>query len=120
MNKTRYTEPGGLPAGCLNLLDKLRASHRFSYRLHWTGSKIPRGASVKVNPEESVAIAWTQHGVVTGSDGQNLGYYERTEEWGGESGREHEMLIATDFEVVPAEGMTCELVRDFQLEVPSV
>lgn len=119
MNQKRYTEPGGLPAGCLTLLDHLRASHQRSYRLHWTGSKIPRGASIKMDGVD-YPITWTQHGQVTVNTGKALGYYERTEEWSGPNKNEHEMLISTDGEVVPAEGMTCELIRDFVLEVPAV
>lgn len=107
-----------MPAVALELLDRIRSSYRFGYRLHWTGTKIPRGAGVKFEAT-TYPISWTQHGMVYGAVQSILGAYERSVEWGGPGKDEHEMLIATDGEVVPGEGMTVELIRDFVLEVPS-
>jgi hypothetical protein len=73
------------------LLDRLRAHYKNAFRLHWTGTKIPRGASIDGDP-----IAWTQHGVVSGASQNTIGYYSRLEEWTGPNKDEHEMLIATD------------------------
>jgi len=60
------------------------------FRLTWEGSKIPRGGAV-----DGVEIAWTQHGMITGVNRENLGYYTREEEFGGESGKRHVMVIST-------------------------
>lgn len=59
-----------------------------TYLVEWQGSKIPRGASI-----HGIAIGWTQNGIVSGTQGENLGTYERLVEFGGESGREHKMLV---------------------------
>ncbi len=56
--------------------------------LKWKGSKVPRGHSVN-----GIQIGWTQHGLVTGVDGQNLGTYTRLQEFGGPDRDEHVMLI---------------------------
>lgn len=74
------------------------------YRLIWKGSKIPRGASVG-----GISISWTQHGLVIGANGENLGYYERIKEWNGLDKDEHEMLISTDREVFDTNGKICEI-----------
>lgn len=71
------------------------------FTLHWTGSKIPRG--YKVN---GVEIGWTQHGLVTGVNGEDLGTYDRTIEWGGPNHDEHEMVIT------PKKGPWCKWLDD--------
>lgn len=57
-------------------------------KLEWKGTKIPRGLSIN-----GVPIAWTQHGIVTGENGQRLGTYKRLVEFGGPNHDEHVMLV---------------------------
>lgn len=109
------SERGDIPEAAKQLLTQLRAREENSYRLHWTGSKIPRGAKI-----DGQAISWTQHGVVYVEDGSTKGYYTRLEEWSGEGKDEHEMLISTEYVVEPGPGQTCELVRDFPVSIPTV
>ncbi len=71
-----------------DLLRKMRDSSKKTFHLKWEGGKIPRGAVV-----EGVTIGWTQHGVVTGTNGENIGTYERMVECGGKDQVNQEMLI---------------------------
>ncbi len=59
-----------------------------AFLIEWTGNKIPRGASIN-----GVQIGWTQHGIVTGTKGEDLGLYERLVECGGPRGTEQKMLV---------------------------
>lgn len=68
-------------------LAKLREG-REMYLVSWRGSKIPRGVKVK-----GYQIVWTQNGVVTESGGMQIGTYQRLREFGGDSGKEHTMVI---------------------------
>lgn len=98
-----------LPPICYEFLNRLRGAKRNAFRLHWTGSKIPRGALL-----DGSQITWTQHGVVSTEAQHNVGYYTRTEEWSGTNKDEHEMIIATNAEVtVPPDrsDMTVEQIR---------
>ena len=56
--------------------------------LKWKGSKVPRGHCVN-----GIEIGWTQHGIVTGVNRENLGTYTRLQEFGGPDRDEHVMLI---------------------------
>lgn len=56
--------------------------------LEWEGNKIPRGA--KIGNKE---IAWTQHGIVTDKNGDDIGTYERIVEFGGVSKYQQVMLV---------------------------
>jgi len=56
--------------------------------LQWIGSKIPRTAVI-----DGQEIGWTQNGMVAGTKGENIGTYVRLVEFGGESGKEHAMLV---------------------------
>lgn len=64
------------------------------FLLSWEGTKIPRGAQVFGH-----TIVWTQHGQVTaklaGSESkvEDIGTYDRLEEWGGPDRRSHKMLV---------------------------
>jgi hypothetical protein len=71
-----------------------RHADRLRYVMKWRGSKVPHGAAI-----DKTAF-YTQHGVVTSVDGEIVGYYDRTIEWGGEAGDEHEIAIYTDSENV--------------------
>ena len=102
-------KPNDIPAICYELLNRLRGAKRNAFRLHWTGSKIPRGALL-----DGSAITWTQHGVVSTEVQHNVGYYTRTEEWAGPNKDEHEMIIATNGEVIVSPNlpdMTVEQIR---------
>jgi hypothetical protein len=70
------------------LLRRMAERAKEIFLLEWEGSKIPRGAVVN-----GKSIAWTQHGLVTSDAGEQIGTYERTVEFGGESGRAQAMLI---------------------------
>jgi len=112
------TERGDIPEAAKQLLTLLRASEKKSYRLHWTGSKIPRGAFVDGKP-----ITWTQHGIVYvgGSlDGSQVGYYTRVQEWSGDNKDEHEMIISTEGIVEAGPGQTCELIRNMPITIPRI
>lgn len=61
---------------------------KYIFLLKWQGDKIPRGAEVAGHK-----IAWTQNGVVTDNTGKIIGTYERLVEFGGESGREQQMIV---------------------------
>lgn len=74
-------------------LARLQPNH---FLLRWNGTKIPRGAFVGDHE-----IGWTQHGILTGKN-QDLGYYTRLEQFGGDDGTLHIMLISTDAETVTA------------------
>jgi len=58
------------------------------FHLEWEGNKVPRGAVVSGN-----VVAWTQHGRVVSSTGEEIGTYERLVEFGGASGRNQQMLV---------------------------
>lgn len=107
------SERGDLPEAAKQLLTELRAREQKSYRLHWTGTKVPRGATIDGQP-----ISWTQHGIVYVKDGTTKGYYTRVQEWSGQNQDEHEMLISTEYVVEAGPGQTCELVRDFPVSIP--
>jgi hypothetical protein len=78
-------------AAAQSLMGKLAEAADHHFLLTWEGSKIPRGASI-----DSTPIGWTQNGMVTGTNGQQLGYYERLEEFGGPSGNRQSMLVSTN------------------------
>lgn len=101
-------KPNDLPARCYDLLNRLRGTRRNAFRLHWKGSKIPRGAFLDGSP-----IVWTQHGIVSTEATANSGYYARVEEWSGVNKDEHEMIIATNGEVTAPNQieMTVEQIR---------
>lgn len=73
-----------------NLLTKLMRVQPNHFVMIWKGSKVPWGAAIG-----GIPIAWTQHGIVTGENGEGLGWYERVREWAGSDGDEHELVIAT-------------------------
>ncbi len=87
------------------ILQQLRELCPCKHTMRWTGTKIPRGSTIG-----DVAVGWTQHGQITGVDGEHLGYYERTKEFGGPGQDEHEMLISTKepIEVVAPDGSVCD------------
>ena len=74
-------------AGLNAFLRQVRAGKRI-FVLDWEGSKVPRG--VEIDGQE---IAWTQNGMVTSTDRKHIGTYNRTIEFGGESGQHHQMVI---------------------------
>lgn len=64
-------------------------NHDKQYLLSWNGNKVPRGARV-----DGHIIAWTQHGIITNSNGTTIGHYQRLSEFGGHDGTEQRMLVA--------------------------
>lgn len=64
-----------------------RGSDKF-YVLDWNGNKIPRGVVL-----EGHEIGWTQHGVVSSTDGETMGNYDRMIEFGGEDGKQQRMIV---------------------------
>ncbi|MCR4281403.1 MAG: hypothetical protein NUV88_03675 [Candidatus Kaiserbacteria bacterium] len=69
-------------------LGQLQSAAKKSYKLEWEGNKIPRGAIV-----DGKTIAWTQNGQVVDDQGNMIGTYDRTIEFGGDSGKQQEMLV---------------------------
>lgn len=106
-------QPNDVPPIVRQLLDRLRAHYKNAFRIHWTGSKIPRGAMI-----DGEAISWTQHGVVYGASQSTLGYYSRLEEWSGDNHDEHEMLIATDGIVQSPDDRPDMTVEQIRMDLP--
>ena len=99
---------GELPDKAVDLMTVARMQQKRSFILKWEGTNIPRGA--KVN---DIAIAWTQNGMVTGANGEDLGYYTRTKSAEGPNCNQYEMVISTFGHVQPGPGQICEFVRHF-------
>ncbi len=102
-----------LLAKCKALTDSLLDTYPLWYLLKWQGSKIPRGATIG-----GVEIGWTQHGMITGSNGMGLGYYSRLLEWGGENGDSHAMVVGCSVTLEPPLGGTATLFKS-ELHTPS-
>ena len=79
----------GLPTDYRDLLQQLKDKQGSRLYLAWEGTKIPRGVELPGG-----TIAWTQNGIVAGTDGKQLGYYDRVEEWGGPNKNRHKMIIS--------------------------
>jgi hypothetical protein len=58
--------------------------------LKWKGSKIPRGETIA-----GVEVAWAQHGVLSGADGEMIGSYVRLVTFGGPNADEHEISVTS-------------------------
>jgi len=58
------------------------------FLLEWEGGKVPRDAEIN-----GKKVAWTQHGLVTDTEGKTIGTYERLAEFGGKSGNMQKMLV---------------------------
>lgn len=93
-----------IPPAVKTILNRLRADGH-DYIMQWTGSKIPRGATIDGAP-----IAWSQRGFLYKKGGEQLGYYDRMEEFGGPNRDQHMMLITTDKPaiVVAPDGTVCD------------
>lgn len=83
-NRTPESRVGGKAGEALDLL--LGAMRGSTFRICWTGSKIPRGARFGGG-----TIAWAQHGRLIGANGETLGTYRRVREFSGKNRDEHEM-----------------------------
>lgn len=79
----------GLPTDYRDLLQQLKDNQGSRLFLAWEGTKIPRGVELSGGK-----IGWTQNGVVTSTEGKQLGYYDRLEEWGGPNKDRHKMIIS--------------------------
>src|ERR1700733_13293533 len=84
------TEAINLVETARELIGGVAAKQPNHYLLSWTGTKVPRGASI-----DGIQIGWTQHGMVTGTEGEQWGYYERMMEFGGAEGRDQVIVIST-------------------------
>ena len=89
----------------LPFLTECKQSQQFDYSISWIGSKIPRGASI-----DGIQIGWTQHGIITGVGGENLGFYDRVFEGGYHTVPAHVMTIRLDKEsvVLDPKGEVCQ------------
>ena len=87
------------------LLDHVRQSSDNDCIMRWKGTKIPRGAMI-----DGVPVAWAQHGIIRGPEGQELAYYERMREFAGPNGDEHALLITTmnPVSVIAPDGTVCQ------------
>lgn len=70
------------------LITELKKVSQKAYILAWEGGKVPRGAIV-----DGHTIGWTQNGQVIAEDGKFIGVYDRLMEYGGESKKQHQMII---------------------------
>lgn len=69
-----------------NLLNALsRAQPR--YRIRWRGTNVPRGIPFGLG-----VIAWAQHGILAGRQGEMLGTYSRESSFAGPGQDEHSMV----------------------------
>ena len=59
-----------------------------AYILMWDGNKVPRGTQFAGH-----TIGWTQNGQVLSVEGKMIGVYDRILEYGGESGKEQQMIV---------------------------
>lgn len=80
-------------ARAITFAQGMRLKHLFL--LAWEGGKTARGATL-----DGTEIGWMQHGRVVGVGGEELGSYERLEEFGGPSGESQLAAIMTDCEVL--------------------
>lgn len=92
-----------LPIQAISLINALKNTSEKKYKLNWKGSKIPRGAKVG-----NSFIDWTQNGIVS-AGGKNVGFYERTIEWGGANKDAHEMIIYSNEVVYDTNGNECPI-----------
>jgi hypothetical protein len=58
-----------------NLVLKIGEGRKNLFLMQWKGTKIPHGATIG-----GIEIGWTQHGIITGKGGEQLGEYYRFEE----------------------------------------
>jgi len=94
----------GIPDAAKALIKTLSlATEQQRVRIRWSGTKVPRGASVG-----GVPIAWSQNGMLSGPNGEQLGFYTRGVEFGGVSGQEHEMTLSVKAQVEFPGAMACE------------
>lgn len=86
-----------------SLIDTLM-SRGHLYVMQWRGTKIPRGATIG-----GAEVGWAQHGIISGKQGQKLGYYKRDIQFGGPGEDFHQIRICTDTEteVVSPSGEVC-------------
>ncbi len=88
------------------LIQSLKSTKQNLFSMCWKGSKIPRGGKVG-----GIEIVWSQHGIVTGANGVDLGFYERKKEWGGVNRDEHQILISTNYEsATNPDGTDCPML----------
>lgn len=70
------------------IMKHVRKRQRRVFELTWEGNKVPRGAEIF-----GKKIAWTQHGRVITEDGEDIGSYERIEEFGGPNKKSQKMHV---------------------------
>lgn len=59
-----------------------------AYILMWDGNKVPRGTQLAGH-----TVGWTQNGQVLSDKGEMIGVYDRILEYGGETGKEQQMIV---------------------------
>lgn len=76
--------------GVNNLLQRLRESSERVFLLTWAGgSRIPRGVQIL-----GQTIQWTQNGIVSDTDGKDIGTYERIRDFEGPANLSIMMIFA--------------------------
>ena len=70
------------------LLSGIRKDCKSAYILRWEKGRVPSGAVVG-----DETLGWTQHGMASNQSGKIVGTYERIVDSGGNSGREHVMVV---------------------------
>lgn len=78
--------------------------------MKWKGSKTPYGATIG-----GVEVFGSQHGRLSGADGEELGWYARTIEFGGTDGDEHAMQIELPKGVTAANPDGTECLLAYQI-----
>lgn len=85
------------------VIGALAANKTLTQVMKWKGSKIPRGGKVG-----NIEIGWSQHDIITGKNGEQLGFYERLQEFGGANHDEHVMLIRVNEPATNPDGTLCD------------
>ena len=70
------------------MLARIAGEAKAIFLLEWEGNKIPRDAEIN-----GKKVGWTQNGLVVGTNGEDIGTYERLVEFGGPSRKEQKMLV---------------------------
>ena len=95
----------GLPPQATEIINAIRQGSKHDCIMRGKGSKIPRGATI-----DGIEVVWAQHGIISGPNGQQLGSYDRMEEFSGENKDRHALLVTTltPVEVIAPDGTVCQ------------
>jgi len=86
-------DKGDIPEVAKALISQMLQNSKNVFVMEWKGSKVPRKG--RISDKE---IGWTQHGMITSTNSEHLGTYERLIEFGGANQDEHVMVIGTSYD----------------------